>query len=122
MDGMEGGRQNKLIICAMDCMGVALTIIDTKGILLYYNKHAADILDRSPEHIGGDVHSHHMKAESNRKLDMMLQNFQKGRTEPFHYQAEPYGKTVFVTLSPILENGTLIGCAQSVQLKDDIDP
>jgi hypothetical protein len=51
----------------------------------------------------------------------MLQDFQKGRTEPFHYQAKPYGKIILVTLSPILENGMFIGCVQSVQLKKDIE-
>jgi hypothetical protein len=32
-------------------MGVAVTIIDTKGTLLYYNKQAAKILDRKPEQL-----------------------------------------------------------------------
>ena len=122
MRNKEREELSELISLAMDCMGVAVTIIDMKGTLLYYNKHAAKILDRKPEYIGEDVRSHHKKTESNRKLDLMLQDFQKGRTEPFHYQAKPYGKTILVTLSPILENGKFIGCAQSVQLKDDIEP
>ena len=111
----------KLISLAMECMGVAVTIIDTKGTLLYYNKQAAKILDRKPEYIGKDVHSHHKKAASSNKLDLMLQAFQKGSTEPFHYEAKPYGETILVTLSPILENGKFIGCVQSVQLKEDIE-
>ena len=111
----------KLIKLAMECMGVAVTIIDTEGKLLYYNKQAAKILDRKPEYIGIDVHSHHKKAASNRKLDLMLQDFQKGRTEPFHYETKPYGKIILVILSPILENGKFIGCIQSVLLKEDIE-
>jgi sensor histidine kinase regulating citrate/malate metabolism len=111
----------ELINLAMDCLGVAVTIIDTKGTLLYYNKQAVKILDRKPEYIGNDVYSHHMKATSSEKLESMIQDFQKGRTEPFHYEAKPYGKTILVTLSPILENDKLIGCAQSVQLKEDIE-
>ena len=111
----------QLIKTAMDCMGVAVTIIDTEGTLLYYNKQASKILDREPEYIGKDIHSHHKKASSNQKIDLMLQDFQKGRTEPFHYQAKPYGKTILVTLSPIAENGKFIGCIQSVQLKKNID-
>jgi len=111
----------ELINVAMDCLGVAVTIIDTKGTLLYYNKHAAKILDRKHEYIGNDVYSHHMKATSSKKLESMIQDFQKGRIEPFHYKAKPYGKTILVTLSPILKNGKFIGCAQSVQLKEDIE-
>lgn len=114
-------KPEHLIKLAMECMGVAVTIIDTEGTLLYYNKQAAEILDRKPEYIGKDIHSHHKEAASNRKLDLMLQDFQKGRREPFHYQAKPYGQIILVTLSPILENGEFIGCIQSVQLKKDID-
>ena len=110
-----------LMKLVVECMGVAVTIIDTEGTLLYYNMQAANILDRKPEYIGKDIHSHHKKAASNRKLDFMLQDFQKGRKEPFHYQAKPYGKIILVTLSPILENGKFIGCIQSVLLKKDIE-
>jgi len=113
-------KPEHLMKLAMECMGVAVTIIDSEGTLLYYNKQAARILDRKPEYIGKDIHSHHKKATSDRKLDSMLQDFQKGRTEPFHYQAKPYGEIILVTLSPILENGKFIACAQSVQLKKDI--
>ena len=114
-------RLKELISLAMQCMGVAVTIIDMKGILLYYNKQAAKILDRKPEYIGKDVHSHHKKANSNKNLDLMLKDFHKGRMESFHYEAKPYGKTILVTLSPILEDGKSIGCIQCVQLKEDID-
>jgi sensor histidine kinase regulating citrate/malate metabolism len=114
-------RLKELISLAMQCMGVAVSIIDMKGNLLYYNKQAAKILDRKPEYIGKDVHSHHKKANSNKNLDLMLKDFHKGRMEPFHYEAKPYGKTILVTLSPILEDGKSIGCIQCVQLKEDID-
>ena len=33
----------ELVNLAMDCMGVAVTIIDTKGTLLYYNQESAKI-------------------------------------------------------------------------------
>lgn len=121
MEGNEDRKLNELISFAMECMGVAVTIIDSKGTLLYYNKHATKILDRKEEYIGEDVHSHHNKTESSRKLDLMLQDFQKGRMEPFHYRAKPYKKIILVTLSPILDNGKFIGCVQTVQRKDDIE-
>ena len=110
----ENGGLGELVNLAMECMGVAVTIIDPKGTLLYYNRHAAKILDRKPEYIGRDVHSHHKKAASNEKLDLMLQEFEKGRTEPFRYEARPYGKTIVVTLSPIVKGAEFVGCVQSV--------
>ena len=122
MKDIKGTKKPEhLMELAMECMGVAVTIIDTEGTLLYYNMQAGKILDRKPEYLGKDIHSHHRKAASNRKLDLMLQDFQKGRTEPFHYQAKPYGKIILVTLSPIFENGKFIGCIQSVLLKKDIE-
>lgn len=121
MEEEKDKKLKELISLAMEYMGVAVSLIDVKGTLLYYNKQAAKILDRKPEYIGKDVHSHHKKATSSKRLDLMLQDFQKGRTEPFHYEATPYGKTILVTLSPILENGKFIGCAQSVLLKADIE-
>ena len=113
-------KVKELISLAMECLDVAVTIIDTRGTLLYYNKQAAKILDRKPEYVGKGVYSHHMKATSSEKLESMIQDFQKGMTNPFRYKAKPYGKTILVTLSPILENDKFIGCAQSVQLKEDI--
>ena len=105
----------------MDCMGVAVSIIDTKGVLLYYNRYAARILDRKPEYIGNDVRSHHRRAASNEKLEAMLGEFQSGRTEPFYYRAKPYGETLFVTLAPIFGDGQFLGCVQSVRLKSEIE-
>jgi DUF438 domain-containing protein len=110
----------ELFTLAMDCMGVAVTIIDTKGNLLYYNQHSAKILNRKPEYIGTDIHSHHIKADSNQKVDLMLKEFEEGRKDPFHYEAKPYGETIFVTLSPIVRHGEFIGCVQTVRLKDTV--
>jgi sensor histidine kinase regulating citrate/malate metabolism len=115
-------RLEELVNLAMECMGVAVTIIDPKGTLLYYNQHAAKILDRKSEHIGSDIHSHHRKAASNEKLDLMLQEFGKGRMDPFRYEAKPYGEVLFVTLSPIRKDGEFVGCVQSVLLRKNVAP
>jgi DUF438 domain-containing protein len=117
----ETGRKKlsaDMIELAMDGMGLTVSIIDSQGMLLYYNQHAAAILDRKPEYIGRDVHSHHKKASSNEKLDLMLQAFENGRTEPFHYEANPYGKDILVALSPLLKDGRFLGCVQSVVMKE----
>ena len=115
---MDNNQQNnqmeELFRLAMDCMGVAATIIDKNGTLLYYNRHATKILDRKPEYIGTDIHSHHKKPDSNKKVDRMLKEFENGRKDPFHYEAKPYGETILVTLSPLIKNGDFIGCVQTV--------
>lgn len=108
----------EMIHLAMDSMEVAVTIIDTKGIILYYNQHSEKLLDRKPEYIGRDIHSHHKKAASNHQIDMMLKEFEEGRTEPFHYEAKPYEEVILVTISPIRKNGEFIGCVQVVFPKE----
>ena len=115
MDDNKRKKQlGELINLAMDCMGVAITIIDKKGTLLYYNRHSEKILDRKPEYIGMNIHSHHKKPDSNKKVDQMLKEFGEGRKDPFHYEAKPYGEIIFVTLSPIIKNGKFVGCVQTV--------
>lgn len=109
----------ELVNLAVQCIAVAVTIIDTKGTLLYYNEHASKILDRKPEYIGKDAHSHHTKPATNEKFDLMLKAFEEGRTEPFHYEAKRYGKIILVTLSPIKKEGQVVGCVQAVQLKEE---
>jgi len=119
---MEDEKLKEMLISAVESMGVAITFIDTEGNLLYYNRQAEIILDRKPEYINQDIHPHHKRPDSNIKLDRMIEAFRKGRTEPFYYKATPYEKSILVTLSPLLKNGKFVGCTQSVQQIDDIEP
>ena len=114
-DDKRKSQLRELIHIAMDGMDVAVTIIDRKGTLLYYNQRASEILDRKPDYIGTDIHSHHKKADSNKKVDLMIKEFEEGRKKPFHYQANPYGEVIFVTLSPIIKDGVFHGCVQTVK-------
>jgi DUF438 domain-containing protein len=109
----------ELVTQAMDCLDVAVTIIDPQGTMLYYNRQAAEILDRKPEYIGSNIHLHHQKATTNPKVEAMLLEFSAGRTESFHYESTPYGKVVQVTLTPLRKNGQFIGCVQAVRLKPE---
>ena len=115
-------EMKELINHAVDCMGVAVTIIDPEGILLYYNNHAAKFLDRKPEYLGSKVFNYHKKTNVNDKIKSIIHDFQNGRISPFKYEAKPYGKPVFVTVSPILSDGKFIGCIQSVIPNEDIEP
>jgi sensor histidine kinase regulating citrate/malate metabolism len=109
---------DEMIILAMDCLEVGVTIIDSQGTLLYYNSAATKMLDRKPEYIGTDIHLHHKKPATNEKVDFMLQKFAEGRTEPFYYEAQPYDQVILVTLSPIRKAGKFVGCVHCVRLKE----
>lgn len=110
----------ELVKLALDCLDVSVTIIDPKGTLLYYNQRSSEILDRKPEYLNTDIHSHHQKATTNQKIDSMLNEFAAGRIEPFHYEAKPYGKVLLATLIPLRKDGQLVGCVQSVRLKEEM--
>ena len=114
----EENRLPELLFLAVDILEAAITIIDAKGTILYYNASAAKILDRKPEYIGRDAHLHHKKPSTNRRFDLMLQEFSEGRTEPFVYEANPYGSPIVVRLTPLIKEGRFLGCLQSVRLKD----
>lgn len=112
----------ELIILAMDCLEVGVTIFDPKGTLLSYNQYAATILDRKPEYLGTDIRRHHKKPTTNEKFDFMLQKFAEGRTEPFYYEAKPYGQVILVTLLPIRKEGQFVGCVHCVRPKEAMAP
>jgi PAS domain-containing protein len=109
----------ELVRLAMDSLDLAVSIIDPQGTLLYYNRQAAKLLDRQPAYLGGDIHLHHQQAATNQRLDAMLREFMAGRTEPFHYEARPYGETILVTFLPLRKDGQFLGCLHSVRPKKD---
>jgi sensor histidine kinase regulating citrate/malate metabolism len=111
---------DELVVMAMDCLEVGVTIFDLQSTLLYYNQCAAKILDRKPEYLGTDIHLHHKQAITNDKFDLMLQKFKEGRTEPFYYEAKPYGQVICVTLSPLRTDRKLVGFVHCVRLKEAI--
>jgi sensor histidine kinase regulating citrate/malate metabolism len=115
-------KLDELVILAMDCLEVGVTIFDPQGTLLYYNNYSTKVLDRKPEYIGTDIHLHHKKPTTNEKFDLMLQMFSEGRTESFHYEAKPYGQVILVTLSPIRKAGKFVGCVHCARLKEAIVP
>ena len=101
--------------------GVGVTILDRHGTVMYYNKWAAEHLDRKPEYIGNDVRKRHRRAVTNPRFDAMLKLFEDRRAEPVRYVARPYGKTtILVTVSPLRVNGELVGFSQIVLLKDEV--
>ncbi len=120
MGSYEGEVHQMRLICqAMDCMAEAVTIISPKGTLLYYNEAATKLLDRKPEYIGQDIHTHHKQPATNPRIDTMLQAFSEGRIEPFHYIAKPYGYPISVAVAPIIVDGQFLGCVQSVHRKEN---
>jgi sensor histidine kinase regulating citrate/malate metabolism len=47
----------------------------------------------------------------------MLEEFEEGRKDPFHYEDRPSGKIICVTFSPIIKNGEFVGYVQTLRPK-----
>jgi len=109
----------EMILLAMDALDLAVSVIDTQGTLLYYNRQAAKLLDRKPAYLGGDIHLHHKKETTNQRLDEMLLKFKEGRLEPIHYEGRPYGETILVTVTPLRKDGRFVGCLHCARPKKE---
>ncbi len=121
MSEKDENQTYELIRLAMDSMPAAVSVIDAAGTLVYYNRQAAKLLDRKPEYIGTDIRGHHKRKSSNDSVDHMLGEFAKGRSEPFCYEAKPYGTPIAVTLTPLFAVGQFVGCIQSIRPTGDTD-
>ena len=100
---------------SLDSMPVAASIVDTRGKLIYYNKRAAELLDRKPEYLGRDVRECHQKDQSVVKIEKMLEEFRNGRERPYWYDAFRYGREFRVTFTPLRLNDDLVGLLQTAR-------
>jgi DUF438 domain-containing protein len=112
------GFDNSIIPQIIEHIPVAITGIDLEGNILFYNEYGTQVLDRKPAYLGTDIRDCHQKPESNAKIDRMLAAFKDGSRENFYYETVRYGKNIAVTLSPFEVNGNLIGCIQSVVIRE----
>jgi DUF438 domain-containing protein len=101
----------------MDTIPVGITVVDLNGNIQFYNKYSSHILDRKPEYIGIDIRECHKKQASIDKIDHMLDAFQKGRHDEFGYETIRDGKHIVVKFSPLVVEGKISACVQTVILK-----
>ncbi|MBT8365759.1 MAG: PAS domain-containing protein [Deltaproteobacteria bacterium] len=101
----------------IDTIPVGVTVVDLNGHIQFYNKYSSQILERKPEYIGRDIRDCHEKAASIDKIDHMLDEFQKGQQEEFGYETIRNGKHLAVRFSPLIVEGKVTACVQTVILK-----
>jgi len=101
------------LAAALDRLPVGITIIDTAGIMLYYNAHCALYVDRQPEYIGRDIRTCHAEDASIKKIEGFMKLLASGSKAEVHYEAERNGVKLAVTVVPFEFDGELIGFIQS---------
>jgi PAS domain S-box-containing protein len=111
---MLNGFDPKALAKALDSLPVGITIIDSEGIMLYFNDYCSRLLDRKPEYLGKNVSLCHKQEATKRKIVRMLEAFGQGRREPYQYRIERNGRWLGVTLTPLEEEGHFVGCIHSV--------
>ncbi len=104
---------------SLDAMPMAVSIIDTRGTLVYYNRQASEWLDRKPEYIGQSIANCHKKQTSMEKTARMMDEFRQGREQPYWYEAVRYGRALRVTFTPLRSESELVGILQTVRLQDE---
>ncbi len=104
---------------ALENLPVGVTLVDPEGIMLYFNRRAAEILDRKPEYIGRDIRACHKEKRSNDKIDRILNEFRSGGTEPHSWRLERAGRYFNVTFTPLRKDGELIGALHTVQVEQE---
>jgi len=87
---------------------VALTVLDTKGRLVYYNPYAATILDRRPEYLGRDVRDLHQPASA-AKITAILEAYASGQRREFSWRLQRDGRAFTVRVAPWLRDGQWLG-------------
>lgn len=93
---------------ALHQMPAALTILDLKGNLLFYNDFSTTFLDRKPEYLEQDVRDYH-QAASNEKIDQILSSYAEGSREMHTWQLQREGNLFQVRVAPLIEDGQCTG-------------
>ncbi len=99
----------------LDQMAVGLTVLDLDGAILFYNKHAAKVLDRKPSYIGRDIRDFH-KPASNQRIEMILEAYARGETQEYAWQLARDGKVFGVRVAPLMEDDRPAGLVHTVMI------
>lgn len=107
-DGIPAGE-------LMDQAPVAVTALDRRGIIVFFNQYAGRIVDRKPEYLGRDIRDFH-KPESNAKVDAILAAYAQGGREEYCWRLKRGDKEFMVRVAPWLKGGQWAGLVHTVML------
>lgn len=110
-------KPNHAAFQVLDNLPVAVTVVDGEGRILYFNRHSTEVLDRKPEYLGRDIRLCHQELESIDKIDKMLDHFKNGNRQQVTYETTRQGKNLAVAFTPLVRDGTFIGCIQTVMIR-----
>lgn len=102
-----------LLETILDKLQVALTYVDEQGIIVYLNKCASDRASDVPRVAGTNIADCH-KDTTNKEIARMFAEFREGRREPHYYVGGRLGKKELVTIIPVFEQETFVGCFSQI--------
>ncbi|WP_287587348.1 PAS domain-containing protein [Candidatus Borrarchaeum sp.] len=99
----------------LDEIPVALTYVDTNGIILYRNKTAAQRpLPKGTREPGANIRDCHALPESLEQIEKIFNGFKNGRKTPHHYISQRTDLKELVTLTPMFEKDQFVGCFSTI--------
>ena len=97
----------------LDQLQVAVTYVDSEGFIVYANQAALKRPSKVPRGVGTNIEGCHSE-ESNTEIARMFAEFREGRREPHHYVGSRTGKRELVTIIPVFEGPTFVGCFSTI--------
>lgn len=99
----------------LDQLPVAVTVLDRRGNIVFFNQNAPSIVDRKPEYLGRDIREFH-KPASNAKVDEILSAYAQGGRQEHSWRLERGDKEFMVRVRPWLKGQQWAGLVHTVML------
>lgn len=109
----SASERQHLLETILDKLQVAVTYVDSEGTIVYANRFANDRPSDTPRHVGTNIADCHAES-TNRAIARMFAEFREGRREPHHYVGDRTGKRELVTIIPVFEGQTFVGCFSQI--------
>ncbi|MCF8041605.1 MAG: PAS domain-containing protein [Desulfarculaceae bacterium] len=110
---MSATQQSIPVSELLDQAPVAVTALDNRGTIVFFNQYAGNIVDRKPEYLGRDIREFHQPA-SNAKVDAILDAYAQGGREEYSWRLKRGDKEFMVRVRPWLRDGKWAGLVHTV--------
>jgi len=103
----------RLFETILENLRVAVTYVDSDGVIVYANRAAHERPSSVPRQAGTNIADCHRES-TNRTIARMFAEFRKGRRDPHHYVGSRLGYRELVTIIPVFDGDSFAGCFSQI--------